>query len=186
MRRGVNRTGALGWLALSLALTAPACRRVEDVPPPDAPSSPARAATSRAPATAPRADAAVVFHPAGAPPARVAVEVALSAREIQRGLMYREHLPPDGGMIFVFRREKMQSFWMKNTLIALDLIFVARDRKVVGVVERAEPRTLTSRSVPTPSQFVVEVNAGWAAAHGVRAGVPVTLEGVPVERATVD
>ena len=119
---------------------------------------------------------AVVFRPRGKPEARVVVEVARTARQIQRGLMYREHLPPDGGMLFLFRRARVQSFWMKNTLIPLDMIFVSSDMVVVGVIESAQPRTTTSRSVPgAVSQYVVEVNAGWARAHGIEAGVPVEL-----------
>ena len=121
---------------------------------------------------------AVVFAPEGKAEVRVVVEVARTARQIQRGLMYREHLPPDAGMLFLFRRPKVQSFWMKNTLIPLDMIFVSPEMKVVGVVENAEPRTLISRSVGVPSQYVVEVNGGWASAHGVRAGTPVRFENV--------
>jgi hypothetical protein len=122
---------------------------------------------------------AVVFRPAGRPEARVAVEVARTQRQTQRGLMYREHLPPDGGMLFLFARPKVQSFWMKNTLIPLDIIFVSSEMVVVGVVENAEPSTTGSRTVPgAVSQFVVEVNAGWAREHGIAAGVPVEFVGV--------
>ena len=122
--------------------------------------------------------AAVVFEPDGRPPARVSVEVARTPRQIQRGLMYRRHLPPDAGMLFLFRQPEVQSFWMKNTLIPLDMIFVSSEMIVVGVVENAEPQTLTSRTVGVPSQYVVEVNGGWASAHGVAAGTPVRFENV--------
>ena len=100
---------------------------------------------------------------------KVAVEVVRTQRDIRRGLMYRTHLPADAGMLFLFKKESIQSFWMKNTLIPLDMIFIGASMKVAGVVENAEPRTTTSRSVPAPSQFVLEVNAGWAKEHGVRA-----------------
>ena len=122
---------------------------------------------------------AVVFRPRGAKEVRVAVEVARTRVQTQRGLMYREHLPPDAGMLFLFARPRVQSFWMKNTLIPLDMIFVSSDMVVVGVVENAEPGTTRSRSVPgVVSQFVVEVNAGWAREHAIAVGVPVEFVGV--------
>jgi uncharacterized membrane protein (UPF0127 family) len=118
----------------------------------------------------------VVFRPSGRPEARVAVEVMRTPRQIQRGLMYRAHLPPDDGMLFVFPSAAERRFWMKNTLVALDIIFVDRDLEVVGVVADAAPKTTVTRSLPgVESQYVVEVNAGWARAHGVEAGVPVEL-----------
>jgi uncharacterized membrane protein (UPF0127 family) len=121
----------------------------------------------------------VVFLLEGGKEVRVAVEMARTARQIQRGLMYREHLPPEAGMLFLLRRDKIQTFWMKNCLIPLDMIFVNGSMDVVGVVENAEPGTLTSRRVSKPSQYVVEVNGGWARAHGVGAGARVRFENVP-------
>lgn len=118
----------------------------------------------------------VVFRPSGRPEARVAVEVMRTRRQIQLGLMYRTHLSPGDGMLFVFQRAGERRFWMKNTLIALDIIFVGADLKVAGMVADAPPKTTTARSLPgVESQYVVEVNAGWARAHGVEAGVPVEL-----------
>jgi uncharacterized protein len=122
---------------------------------------------------------AVVFLLEGGKEVRVAVEMARTARQIQRGLMYREHLPPEAGMLFLLRRDKIQTFWMKNCLIPLDMIFVSGSMDVVGVVENAEPGTLTSRRVSKPSQYVVEVNGGWARTHGVGAGARVRFENVP-------
>jgi uncharacterized membrane protein (UPF0127 family) len=119
----------------------------------------------------------VVFQ-SGNPPVRVLVEVARKPRELQRGLMYREHLPPERGMLFLFDEERVQSFWMKNTLIPLDMIFVASDMTVAGVVENAEPQTTTPRQVQKASQYVVEVNAGWAHQHRVAAGTKVRFENV--------
>lgn len=125
----------------------------------------------------------VVFRPGGRPAARVAVEVMWTPRQIQRGLMYRTHLPPDDGMLFVFPRAGERRFWMKNTLVALDIVFIGSDLKVVGVIADAAPRTTVTRSVPgAESQYVVEVNAGWARAHGVEVGVPVELVRVPPPR----
>jgi hypothetical protein len=78
--------------------------------------------------------------------------------------------------------EKEWSFWMRNTLIPLDMLFITGDLKVAGIVERAEPRTETLRTVHKPSLYVLEVNGGWAAAHGVTAGATVRFDGVPAAR----
>lgn len=173
---------ALLFAPLAVLVIAGGCGRRAGEDPPHARSTPeapdTRPSGAKRPDPAPGGAAVVFLLPDGGE-ARVAVEVARTARQIQRGLMYREHLPPDGGMLFMFRRDKVQSFWMKNTLIPLDMIFVSSSMDVVGVVENAEPKTLTSRSVPRPSQYVVEVNAGWARKHGVAAGARARFENVP-------
>jgi uncharacterized membrane protein (UPF0127 family) len=122
--------------------------------------------------------AVVVFLPEGRSEARVRVELARSEPEREHGLMDRKHLDPDAGMLFLFDVEEEQGFWMKNTLIPLDMIFVKADMTVAGVVENAEPLTLDNRTVGVPSQYVVEVNGGWAHTHGVSEGTPVRFEGV--------
>ena len=73
-------------------------------------------------------------------------------------------------MLFLFDRTEVLTFWMKNTLVPLDMIFIGEDRRVVGVVEGAEPLSTDSRSVGVPSRYVLEVNAGFAALHGVAPG----------------
>ena len=110
--------------------------------------------------------------------ATVSVEVVKSRPMIERGLMYREQLGADDGMLFLMEEEKEHNFWMRNTLIPLDMIFIGRDLKVVGIVERAAPKTITNRSVGKPSLYVLEVNGGWAAAHGIGAGASVRFDGV--------
>ena len=109
----------------------------------------------------------------------VEVEIVSTPAQIERGLMFREHLPPDQGMLFLMEEEKNWPFWMRNTLIPLDLIYIARDRTIVGIVENAEPRTETLREVGKPSLFVLEVNGGFCAAHKIAAGAKVQFEGVP-------
>lgn len=111
--------------------------------------------------------------------AAVDVEIAATPDQTQRGLMWRRELPAGKGMLFIFDEEQDHSFWMKNTLIPLDLIYIGADLRVVGVVENAEPRTLTGRSVGRPSRYVLEVPGGWSAKAGVRAGGKVKLD-VPV------
>ena len=109
----------------------------------------------------------------------VAVELARTDAEKARGLMHRTALAPDAGMLFLFDESSDHAFWMKNTLIPLDMLFIADDGRIVGVVARAVPGDLTARSAGGPSRFVLEVNGGWAEAHGVGAGDRVRFENVP-------
>jgi uncharacterized membrane protein (UPF0127 family) len=109
----------------------------------------------------------------------VRVEVARTDAEHERGLMYRERLGGDDGMLFVFAETGEHAFWMQNTLIPLDMIFADADGVVVGVIERAEPLTTTSRTVGAPSRYVLEVNGGWSSAHGVARGDRMRFENVP-------
>ncbi len=109
---------------------------------------------------------------------RVEVEVAATPDARRRGLMWRTELAPGKGMLFLFPEEEVQSFWMANTLIPLDMLFITSDKQVVGIIERAEPRTRASRSVGVPSQFVLEVPGGWCQAVGVTKGGTVEFEGV--------
>lgn len=90
----------------------------------------------------------------------IQAEVADTSEERSKGLMFREHLGENEGMIFLFPQEAQQSFWMRNTLIPLDMIFIRADRTILGIVENAEPRTDTPRSVPGKSQFVLEIAGG--------------------------
>lgn len=171
-------------MALWLASCSPSgagsnASRSEPAPPPGAASTNTPGEPSGEPAQQDRAELPmVILEPPGSPPAEVTVELARTPRQIQRGLMYREHLPPDHGMLFLMGEERIQSFWMRNTLIPLDMIFISADRRVVGVVENAEPLTDTPRRVNAPSSYVLEVNGGWAAAHHVQAGTPVRFQDV--------
>lgn len=108
----------------------------------------------------------------------VMVEVVSKPAEVQKGLMYREHLPPDGGMLFLMGHETDHAFYMRNTLIPLDMIFITKDFTVAGIVENAEPRTETLRRVGKTSLYVLEVNGGWTASHRVAAGAKVRFENV--------
>ena len=108
---------------------------------------------------------------------RLTVEIADTTPLRTRGLMWRNDLPDGTGMLFIFPTEVVQSFWMRNTLIPLDMLFIDKSMRVVGVVQWAEPRTLTSRTVGKPSLYVLEVPGGWASRYGVRAGSTVELEG---------
>jgi len=109
----------------------------------------------------------------------VGLEVVDTPAGRERGLMYRSSMPEDHGMLFIFPDEVERSFWMKNTLIPLDMLFIASDGRIVGIAADATPLTTTARSVGQPSRYVLETNGGWAARHGVRAGDRVELRGVP-------
>lgn len=121
----------------------------------------------------------VILEPPGAEPVTVNVEVARTSAETQRGLMFRRHMEPDAGMIFLFPRSRQLTFWMHNTYIPLDMIFIQSDMRVLGVVENAPPETDDGREVEGVSQFVLEVNAGFAREHGIGAGTIVRFEGIP-------
>jgi uncharacterized membrane protein (UPF0127 family) len=114
-----------------------------------------------------------VLRPPGRKEVRVRVEIARTPTETERGLMYRDRLGPDAGMLFLFDREEPRSFWMRNTYIPLDMIFITKERRVLGVVERAEPMTDKQRSVPGASQYVLEVVGGYAEQHGIVPGTHV-------------
>jgi uncharacterized membrane protein (UPF0127 family) len=132
-----------------------------------------RPSSSVAPAPAPT----VVIHTAGKP-ATFKVELARTNEEHERGLMFRQHLDEDAGMLFLFDRAYQQTFWMKNTFIPLDMIFIRSDRRILGIVANAEPKTLDPRSVPGASQFVLEIAGGRAAVLGLGAGDLVEFRGV--------
>jgi uncharacterized protein len=114
----------------------------------------------------------------------VEVEVAATAVTRTRGMMWRTALEPGKGMLFIFPAEQPLSFWMRNTLIPLDMIFIGKDLKVTGIVSNAEPKTLESRGVNTPSMYVLEVPGGWAEKTGIKAGSAVKLDGTMGIQAT--
>jgi len=107
----------------------------------------------------------------------VQVELADTDPKRERGLMFRKELPDGQGMLFLFDEEGEHSFWMKDTLIPLDMIFVDASGRVTGVVAQARPLTLQPRN-GGPSRMVLEVPGGWAAAHGVRVGDRMRVEGL--------
>lgn len=108
-------------------------------------------------------------------PAVFQAEVADTPSERARGLMHREQMAAEHGMLFLFPEPDQLSFWMKNTLIPLDMIFIRADRTILGIVENAEPKTLTSRSVRGDSQFVLEINGGLSRTLGLGPDQKVTF-----------
>jgi len=102
--------------------------------------------------------------------ARFSVEVATSKAERARGLMYRTHLAPDAGMLFVYRRPQPVAFWMKNTLIPLDMLFFDAGGRLVRIRANAVPGDLRPIYSWQPVALVLEINGGLAAKLGIGLG----------------
>lgn len=93
----------------------------------------------------------------------VTAELAISAEERARGLMYRQILEPGEGMLFVFEKEGLRSFWMKNMLIPLDLIWLDKEKRIVHIQQDVPPckkEPCPTYMSPVPSMFVLELKAG--------------------------
>ncbi|MEW5855576.1 MAG: DUF192 domain-containing protein [Myxococcota bacterium] len=154
---------------LLLALTSPlACQSQDATAAPKTPSANAR----------PNYRWAKIF--VQSPRGEIALKVEIAEDNTQRshGLMFKERLPDGEGMLFVFPETSEHFFWMKNTPLPLDMIFLGEDRKVVGVYENATPLSTARMGVGKPSRYVLEVPAGWARANGVGPGTQVRFEGV--------
>ncbi|MEH6790362.1 DUF192 domain-containing protein [Parasphingorhabdus sp.] len=102
------------------------------------------------------------------------VEVAASVAEQAQGLMFRTELAPDRGMIFPFPQDRMASFWMKNTVIPLDIIFIRRDGTIESIAANTIPYSLAPVRSNEPVATVLEIAAGRAAELGLQAGDSVT------------
>ena len=96
-------------------------------------------------------------------------QVALTPEQRQIGLMFRKEMPQHEGMIFVFEQVAQQCFWMKNTLLPLTAAFVADDGTIVNMVDM-KPQTLDSHCSSQPVRYVLEMNKGWFAKKGIKAG----------------
>ncbi len=102
------------------------------------------------------------------------VEIADDPRERERGLMFRREMADDRGMLFDFGSEQPTSFWMRNTYISLDMLFIKADGTIESIAERTTP--LSERSVPSqgPVRYVLEINGGLSGKLGIEAGDRVT------------
>lgn len=98
------------------------------------------------------------------------VELAKSFQDKARGLMHRESLAADAGMLFVYTREQRQDMWMKNTLIPLDMLFIRRDGRILHVHERAVPGSLETISSRGRVLAVLELRGGTVARLGIKVG----------------
>lgn len=101
---------------------------------------------------------------------RFTVEIADTEAQMAQGLMFRQALARDAGMLFDYRRPTMASMWMRNTLIPLDMLFVDEQGRIVNIHERAVPKTLDAIAAAAPVRAVVELNGGTAARLGIKPG----------------
>jgi uncharacterized membrane protein (UPF0127 family) len=104
------------------------------------------------------------------------VEIADTPATEQRGLMFRTKLGAEQGMIFVWPKESIRTFWMHNTCLPLDMLFLALDGTVVGLLEQVPTLNDRPRQVRCPAAYVLEVNAGWSRRHGVKPGMKLDLK----------
>jgi uncharacterized membrane protein (UPF0127 family) len=115
--------------------------------------------------------ATVVFeNPDGTKSEEFSLKVARDPGTREKGLMYVKSLPPREGMVFIYPAEDKLTFWMKNTYVPLDMIFVDRSMKVAGILHDVPVLTTDIRSVDKPSRFVVELLAGSAARNKIADG----------------
>ncbi len=104
----------------------------------------------------------------------IKVEVAETEEKRQMGLMYRDSLPPDCGMLFIFEREGIYPFWMKDTKIPLDIAFIDKNKVIIDI-QSMEPFSLVSHSPKSPFLYALEVKRGFFREKGIKVGDTVTL-----------
>ena len=148
----------------------------EAAPVADAPA-PSATPESSAPAAAPAAtssgitkEGVVAFLRGGQQLRKIDVEIAENDAERAKGLMFRPYLSDSVGMLFVFEYATPQSFWMKNTMISLDIIYVDSGKKIVSIQKNAKPYSEESLPSYGEAQYVVEVNGGYCDKYGVKVG----------------
>ncbi|MCF8245784.1 MAG: DUF192 domain-containing protein [Saprospiraceae bacterium] len=112
------------------------------------------------------------FQKAGGGKAFSKIEIEKADTEVDRqfGLMFRKSMPEDQGMLFLFEASEQQSFWMRNTYIPLDIMFVDENGVITTIHENAKPQNDTSLPSNGPAKYVVEVNGGYAKKYGIEVG----------------
>ncbi|MEO8756955.1 MAG: DUF192 domain-containing protein [Devosia sp.] len=98
------------------------------------------------------------------------IEIADTDAQRERGLMFRTSLAPDAGMLFDYHHEQLTSFWMQNTLIPLDMVFISADGIVRTIHVNARPKDTTPISSEVPVQFVLEIAGGRSVEIGLKTG----------------
>lgn len=99
----------------------------------------------------------------------IKVEVARTDKEKERGLMFRERMGKNEGMLFVYEREEMLSFWMKNTLLPLSIAFIDKDGKIVDIQDM-EPFSPEIHVSAYPAKYALEMNRGWFTRERIKVG----------------
>ena len=100
---------------------------------------------------------------------RIDTQLAMAPEQRQIGLMFRKNMPQHEGMLFVFEQPTKQCFWMKNTLLPLTAAFVADDGTIVNLADM-KPQTTDAHCSGKPVRYVLEMNQGWFAKKGIKAG----------------
>lgn len=111
---------------------------------------------------------------------KIDLEIADNEYERQLGLMNRKEMKENQGMLFIFSEEKFQSFWMLNTFISLDMIFVNSEKKIVTIHKNTTPLAQKSYPSSAPSQYVVEVIAGFTDKHNIQVGDKINWMGTKI------
>ena len=106
-------------------------------------------------------------------PHSFSMEVAADDESREKGLMYRKEMAPDAGMLFDFHTPQLVSFWMENTVLPLDMLFVRADGTIARIKANATPYSRENIPSGEPIQLVIELNAGRAAALGITEGAKV-------------
>jgi uncharacterized membrane protein (UPF0127 family) len=117
--------------------------------------------------------------PAGDTVKTIQIEIVDDMNMIAAGLMYRKHLEDNQGMLFIMPNEEIQTFWMKNTPIPLDMIFATSDGEIATIHPRTTPYSLESVQSTVPTKYVLEVRGGFAEEYGI-------LEGQRIEWTRLD
>ena len=112
----------------------------------------------------------VFTDPNGKEISEINIEIAENDDARMTGLMYRTSMKENQGMLFIFTREEEQSFWMKNTVLALDMIFVNSKMEIVKIHHNTTPFSEQSYSSGKPAEYVIEVNAGYSYRMGIKEG----------------
>ena len=111
------------------------------------------------------------------PSAVFAVEVAATHETMRQGLMHRQKLAGDAGMLFVYPQDRRARFWMRNTLIPLDMIFIRKNGEIESIVERYDTQSDTASLSRGPVRYVLEINAGLSRQLGITSGHFVRIRG---------
>ena len=106
---------------------------------------------------------------------QIDAQVALTSEQRATGLMYRKQMPQQEGMLFVFEEPGVQCFWMKNTILPLTAAFIADDGEIVNTADM-KPQTTDSHCSARAVRYVLEMNQGWFARKGIKAGTRLTGE----------
>jgi len=101
---------------------------------------------------------------------KIDIEIADDDYQRQLGLMNRQSMEENQGMLFIFNEERIQSFWMLNTLFSLDIIFINKDKKIVTIQRNTTPLSQQSYPSSAPAMYVLEVNAGFSDSHNIKEG----------------